>query len=600
MDSEREDSAHESVADNDFISDNANLNGSGDLVSKNVSNGSVDIDQVKQLSDSDLYGVEVQDKGPVNLMPGMAGKSSGSDAQCSPVSVEKGKGLRKWRRIKREVTKEGGVVFDSCKLTKRGFSNAGVQGKPMPFSSEMRQRSDGSVSSTHAMVQSVGGLIDGFAVGDSGQASGPFVPTVADTENSDDRSSKSSTAASILNMRYGGPVAAGQVNGRNKIANTDGMNFGSSFQKVPQGKDQKETSKKPPGEQVDIEKETSHSSMESDSRSSNFVFMQDNRPFTRNGRQNGGSINYGGENGLETLANAGHATEQLRSGYGRNSGESEDVSQEDINEGSSWSVKDENSENQGSSTDQDVLIQSIHMLQSAQEAIEKEIKKFREIGKEDIIVDDSSQNTCLPSELTSVGLEVNGSGGDERPHLLHTLEIEVSSLRENKHVMEIKLEETTAMLQMKEAKIGELEGRLGSLTNQKEVNFPDLESELEAVWKQRIEADIEYLTISRTIQDLRIASVDQISQLDEKTALEQSQITNKLIDAESKAENLKRDAKKLERHCEDLVIADETVILQNSVCKYSTCFLIQLILLAVILGIFILQLSHHSAGVVPT
>ncbi|KAG9146791.1 hypothetical protein Leryth_005113 [Lithospermum erythrorhizon] len=575
MNLEREDSAHESVADNEVGVNNGNSDSSGDLVRKNESDGSVDIDQVKEMSDADRVGKRVQEK-EVNSMPAMVAENSGLDSPSSPGTVKKGQGLRKWRRIKREVTKEGCVIVDSSKLSKRGFPNAGGLGKGMQFSSETRQRSDGSVSSTHAMVRRLGSSVDGFAVGASGPALGPFFATAAESENSDDHSSKSSTAASIPKMRNDGPVSAGQVNYRNKVANVSGKKFGSSVQKVPQDKAQTKISKKPRGEKVNIEKETSHSSMESDSRSINFVSMQGRRSVTS--RRNGGSVNYS---------------------------RSEDVSQEDLNAGSSCSVKEENSENQGCSTDQDDPIESTHMLQSVQEAIEKEIQKFREIGVEDSHVDDSSQEGCLPSELM-FDSHVNGSYGDNSPRSLHTLESEVSSLKENVHLMEIKLEESTATLKMKEARIGELEGRLGSHTNREEMakahamHNVDLTSELEALYKQKIEADIEYLTISKTIQDLRVASVDQISQLEEKIVSEQSQIMNKLIGAESKAVNLKRDAKSLEKHCEDIVIADETVKLQSSVCKYTTCFSIQLVMLVVMLIALLSQLSPHAPGVVPT
>ena len=64
--------------------------------------------------------------------------------------------------------------------------------------------------------------------------------------------------------------------------------------------------------------------------------------------------------------------------------------------------------------------------------------------------------------------------------------------------------------------------------------------------------------------------------------------------------NLKEDAKKLEMRCEDVVIADEAIKLRSSVCKYTTCFLIQLMMLAVILLLLVSQLSPHPSGVAPT
>lgn len=41
-------------------------------------------------------------------------------------------------------------------------------------------------------------------------------------------------------------------------------------------------------------------------------------------------------------------------------------------------------------------------------------------------------------------------------------------------------------------------------------------AELEELFKQKVEAEVEYLAILRTIQTLRVASVDQITVLQEQ------------------------------------------------------------------------------------
>ncbi|XP_057497338.1 WPP domain-interacting protein 2-like [Actinidia eriantha] len=63
------------------------------------------------------------------------------------------------------------------------------------------------------------------------------------------------------------------ANDKNRVRTLSGKNLASAIQRGQQGKSRAETSKKHRGEKVKIEKENSHSSVESDSRSSNFVFM---------------------------------------------------------------------------------------------------------------------------------------------------------------------------------------------------------------------------------------------------------------------------------------------------------------------------------------
>lgn len=130
----------------------------------------------------------------------------------------------------------------------------------------------------------------------------------------------------------------------------------------------------------------------------------------------------------------------------------------------------------------------------------------------------------------------------------------------------------------------------------------DLETEVEDVLKQKIEAEVERMVISRTVQELRAAAVDQITVLEEQKALasEQTHILNKLGVAERKAAALEKKAEKLENIDEDIASADEVMKLQSKVCKYGSCFFMQLILLLVVLGVFIFHLSPSDVEVVPT
>ncbi|KAK4439629.1 WPP domain-interacting protein 2 [Sesamum alatum] len=480
-----------------------------------------------------------------------------TEVSPSPTMTRKGFGLKKWRRIKRDANKGGDSSIATSKMVTQDLPYSGSNSsKRVQVYPESKQKSDGSVSSTNALVRS----LDGFAqLDDSGLGLGPPFAAGTDSENSEDQSSKSSTAASAPRMKYEIPVVGGFPLDKGRMRSLSGKNLTHSQQRSQQGKGRIESTKKARGERVKIEKENSHSSLESDSRSSNFVFMQGTY-FTNNGTQNERPKDYDGENGDEVQGseqdNDGH-----RGVYGRRDGEDgcEESSPEDVVADSSSEVKEERSENHGSSRDQDPLIESIFALQSALEALEKELVKIKEISK-DISVDDSVSD-------------------------LHTQFIDG----------EQKLQEMSSDRSVPQSCSPALQSDVVETANR------DVETELEDLFKQKIEAEVEYLAISRMVQKLQAAAGNHITVLEEQKALvsEQTQILNKLGDAENKALMLKKQAEKLENFCEDIASADETVELQQRVCKYSSCFFLQLVLLVIILSI-LFQLSPNYVKVVPT
>ncbi|KAL3503698.1 hypothetical protein ACH5RR_038147 [Cinchona calisaya] len=537
-------------------------------------------------------------EGSVKSRSLVIGKSVASSPSPSPGGTI-GHGLKKWRRIKRGVNTEGGVSnVDNIKLMKRGLPNSsGNLDRGLRFSGGVVLNSEGSVSLTNATVRSPGNVVDVFAaIGDSGI--GNVLGIGMDSEYSEDRSSKSSTAASAPKMRYEMSVGKGFAN---RLRNLSGKNLGNSGHRGQPGKVRTETSKKLRGDMVKIEKENYHSSMESDSRSSNFVFMQGINSTTSNGRQSGRSSNYDGENSDEAQGSERQPSEELPGSSSRkNGGQFEDNFQEDLAADSPWGIKEENSENNGPSGDQDPLFESILTLQSVEEALEKEIKKFGEIGMEESAPDELVQDDS--SEQLQFGYF------DEKS--FDSSESEVVSLTQSVNLLESKLDDAKAFLEVKEAKIIELqESILGSRSPKVETecalelhqeNYRDIETELEGLFKQKIEAEVECLAISRTVQNLRVAVVDQITTLEEQKK-EQARMLNKLGDAEVKAAMLKGEAVKLENYCEDIVSSEETIIkLKTRIYKYTSCFLIQLMLLLVILSLFVWQLSPNYSEVVPT
>ncbi|KAI3466364.1 hypothetical protein Pfo_023027 [Paulownia fortunei] len=557
MDLESECSVLVSVEDNEEIKKVSVLEKLGNIgESKEENNGSCELennDNNELLPDVKGKGAEAS--GSVSSPP----VEMKSEVSPSPTRARKGYGLKKWRRIKRDVSKGGDSSVDTGKMVIQESPNSVVNpSKRTQVYAERQQKSEGSVSSTNHVV----GSLDVFALlGDSGLAMGPSVDAGTDSENSEDRSSKSSTAASVPKIKYEIPMVVGFPHDKGRMRSLSGKNLTHSVQRGQQGKGWIEAIKKARGERVKIEKENSHSSMESDLRSSNFVFMQGTYA-TSNGLHSERSVHHDGENGDEVQGSEQQVSDGLRGGYGRDSeGGYEDISPEDVVADLSWEVKKERSDNHSSSSDQDPLLASIFILQAAQEALEKEVLKFKEIS-EDASVDDSASDTHR--EFT-----------DAEQKLLETSSEQFPSG-----------EGVQSFSRAVQSGVVEIANR-------------DVETELEDLFKRRIEAEVEYLAISRTIQKLRVAAVDQITILEEQKAPAsvQSQILYKLGD---KATMLKKDAEKLENFCEDIASADETLKLQKRVCKYTSYFFVQLLSLLVILGVFIFELSPNYVEVVPT
>lgn len=575
MDLENERSALESVENNEVITPQRSANVDGTKIASNGSfGGEFNGNDDNSVDDSKAKDVRVAESLNSPRSTSNSPRSTGYSLSVgsSPQATRKGYGLKKWRRIRREFSKDGSSSVDTSKILKRGLSTSTVNlSKPQGVSIETRQKSGGSSSSTNAVMKSLSVAADGTVVHGSNLDSrlvGPSFAAGTDSDNSEDRSSRSSTAASVP---------------KNRMRTLSGKNMVPSVQRSQPGKSRIDTGKKHRGERVKVEKENSQSSMESDSRSSNVVFMQGTTSVTSNGRHSGKSMNYDAANSDEARDGEQHFGEEQTCYNKENDGEFETLSQEDLAADLSWEVREDKVENHGSSTDPDPLFESIHTLQSAQEQLEKEIQKLREIGTEPASnFEDSTVETTLPSEFAS-GFS----------------ETEVVSLKQNLNLLESKLEEANAELRVKEAKVIELESVLKS---NESPNHIEMEAELEGLFKQKIEAEVEYLAISRTIEKLRADAVDHFALFKEQNTLasEQAQVLDELGDVESKAAKLKTQAEKLETKYEDVVLTEEVLRLQNRVCQVTSCLFMQLILLVLVFVFFLLQLSPHYEGVVPT
>ncbi|XP_060199089.1 WPP domain-interacting protein 1-like [Lycium barbarum] len=553
-------------------------------------------------------------------------KSKGTgtaDLVGSPPSVKssptaKGFGLKKWRRIRRQAHKDGDSNTESAKLLKRGLSNAAANpAKPVHLSAGTIRNSDGSVSSANAILRSPGVLVDGFGlIGDSGLAIQPIVFGGTNSENSEDRSSRSSTAASAPRARYEIPIVHGYVPVKNGQRTQSGNYMGTSAQQSHPRKGRAEASKKARGERVKLEKENSHSSLESDSQSSNFLRKQSNNHATSNGTKGGSSANNDGQFSDEALTRERPFSEELQTGLDRRNGK-ECETEEDQGAESTWEVKEERSEYQGLSTDHDPLLESMFTLQAAQENLEREIQKLKEIRIEDVVIDHSLQNVGIPSDFSSGDTDFPGPNASEHSqsrngeqHSFDSLESEVVSLKQNSILLQNKLNDESDLIKLKEARVTELEALLCSNSKKEEKktgndlhqSIEDIEGELECLFRQKIEAEIEYLAISRTIQMLRTATIDQATLVEDQDLLatEQARMVKKLGDSEKKAAIVKSQVKNLEKYCDDVASTNKTLELQKGVCKYSSYFLIPLVLLAIVFGLYMLQISPDAVEVVPT
>ncbi|KAF9667212.1 hypothetical protein SADUNF_Sadunf16G0309500 [Salix dunnii] len=621
MDLESESSELESVEDNELTTttiiptttpDRAFNHGDGDGDNSKINaNGSC--------SNGIIHDMGTNGNGDTNTLPhdgevkegvgieqvGNSEKSPPSTA-ISPVGGSpptKGFGLKKWRRIRRDVVKDASADADNSKVLKRVFSGAVNPAKPTNLKPvEVMQNSDGSIGSAN--------LFRNVALGDAfvthGSSLEPrFVvasafPAGMDSENSEDRSSKS-TAASAPRVRHGLPTVSGYAWDKNRVNSLSGKGVGSSAQRVQQGKGWVENGKKPRGERVKIEKENSHSSMESDSRSSNFVFMQGDYSLTSNGKQSGRSMIYDGENSDEAHEGEQQLGREVHSGYGQEN--VEDVSEDELAAEASWTDKGEKRVDHRPSEDQDQWVESILSLQSVQKALENEVKKLGEIGKVSSVVEVSSladpeiHESSLYEKLDSESFKESSS-----------LEFQVLSLTQNVKYLESSLELAKAMLEMKEVMIAELEASLngdkspkeesGRTTELQQEKSREIENEIEGLFMQKIEVEIKCLALTRSLQKLRVAAGDQITLFEEQQALagEQVQMLNKLGKAEIKAASLKKQAEQLEKYCGDVLGNEEVVKMRSQVCEVTACFFTELILLILVFWLLVFQLSTSSGG----
>ncbi|KAL4026893.1 hypothetical protein IC575_015340 [Cucumis melo] len=550
----------------------------------------------------------------VSISPAAKGKDLSGEAVNSPPSitkspldtsspVTKGYGLKKWKRIPRDFVKDMNSSDDTSKILKRALSTSGNPIKPQLSPTENKQNNEGSVGSVTPLrnIGNVDGLVFHGSSSNSRFALGSAFNPGTDSENSEDRSSKSSTAASVPKARYDLNTVLGHVREKNRIKSISGKSTGGSGQKGQQGKGRVEGSKKARGERIKVEKENSQSSIESDSRSSCFVFRQGTLAAASNGNQNERSVTDDGDNSDGAYAGDQQFSEEAETAYRKEDEvEAEDVTQDNLAADLSWEVKDEKDRNHWSPLNKDPMDESILSLQSAQHALEKEIKKLREIGKDEI-ASSSIINDAEPSSFAHDNLETQKSSSSFKmgpgKAATSSSEATVLCLTGKVKLLETKLEETMSILKSKESRVAELESSISTSKSPKQEEVMEIEKEFERFFRQRLEAEIEYLAIVRAIENLQCGIV-----VDGKKILadEQVEVMNRLREAESKATALKKRAEGLEKYCGDVLETEEVLTTRGEVFKVSSCAFLQLILLILVLWLFVLQMPSPAELVVPT
>lgn len=226
---------------------------------------------------------------------------------------------------------------------------------------------------------------------------------------------------------------------------------------------------------------------------------------------------------------------------------------------------------------------------------------------DDVLVDDPLGNGSRPSEFTSDDLNDHGpstsdqwQSGDSVHCSFDSQISEVISLKQIVKLSESKLVEARTMLKLKEAKISELEA---IISNSSRNEAGSIETELESLFKQKLEAEVEFLVISKAVRNQKTAA--QISLLEEQKAIAktQAEMANKNGCAPKKAALPNCEDERSQNYSENIIATaddDETVKLPKEVFKYTWCFFLQLVLLVLVVGLFLLQLSPHQAEVIPT
>lgn len=221
-----------------------------------------------------------------------------------------------------------------------------------------------------------------------------------------------------------------------------------------------------------------------------------------------------------------------------------------------------------------------------------EIQNFREIAKNTLLDEGDSQYEEAEG-ISSLKVETNFA------ELIQKIE----------H-LKCKLEEALGDVKAKESKILELEAILDMTERPRkkteyhnlsflEEKCKEMEIQLEDMLEKKIEAEIEYIITKKTTQNWKVLAEDHVALLEEQKYLsgDQSELFLKVKNSENKAIMLNEQAEKLEK---DLLRTKEVFSLQSRVYKYTLCCFVQVVILFIAFGFFLVHLLPSSSELTPT
>ncbi|TVU09977.1 hypothetical protein EJB05_43477 [Eragrostis curvula] len=212
-------------------------------------------------------------------------------------------------------------------------------------------------------------------------------------------------------------------------------------------------------------------------------------------------------------------------------------------------------ENGGTNTGLDPYVDSVALLQSAQEALENEIQKFVEIRKE---TDESSRTKAGRSNCSD---------------------------------------------QEKDSKILELDA-LNQIQAQEACrsNLLSLQSDIEQLLLDKMEAEIHCFILTRASQAWKSMTKDQVASYETQKSLpgDHKSIETKLRHAENRAMMLEEMVDKLEAQCKELSEASEVLRLKARASKTSMFCSLQLVMLCIALWTLLVRFLPSSTEFVPT
>ncbi|CAL5005510.1 unnamed protein product [Urochloa decumbens] len=493
--------------------------------------------------------------------------------KTSPAAAAtKGRGLRRWRRIRRgqERQREGYAAAaaaavggsggagdeDSAQLNKRRL--------PLPASAPKGRHEAPAVEaeSSSASVESrfvpparldpgLGLLVAsaGFSVGAGG----------AESDHSEDRSSKSSTAASAPRVLPRHEHAFPFQRERDRLPRSRAPAAAALHGRNPRAaRSRADRPRVAYSAAVSAEADNSRSSVESDLRSSNALKVSSDYCELSDEEQPSEEVRSTGCKGNGSSVLGRSAQMSVDSGYG--------VDEASVGTGQNGRMH----------PGADCYTEStLLLLQRTQEALESEIEKIMAIGNEHTNDLDAHDDKWSGS----VNLQPIEEVSDRIKHL------------------ESRLEEASALIKEKDSRTDELEA-----TAVKNTNLLLSQSELDQLYQEKMEIEIHCAILTRGYEASVTLAEDQMALYEAQKSLSEDyrQLGLKLRHTENRAMVLEEMAEKLQVQCKELSNSSEVLQLQSKASRVSLFCFIQFILLCIAIGTYLMRLSPSSSEVVPT